>query len=84
MSNIKKSIKYVAEMENGEFLFTMYDNTGYSAFSVEDFADANFYESPDDPILESELSKINNGEIRWDMGDKRFKRIVKVELSLIR
>lgn len=78
----KKSIRYVVEMENGEYLFTMYDNTGYSAFSVENFADANFYECPDDPVIKSELEKIKSGEIRWEMGSNKFKRVVEVKLVL--
>lgn len=78
----KISIKYVAEMDNGEYLFTMYDNTGYSAFTVLDFAEANFYDSPDDELLFQTLGDIKSGKIRLDMGSGVLKRVVKVEMRI--
>jgi hypothetical protein len=80
----KTSIRYVAEMENGEYLFTMYDDTGYSALTVLDFADANLYETEDDEILFNELRDIKSGKIKMDkdMGCEDFKRVVKVEMKL--
>lgn len=77
---IKLSIRYVAEMANGEYLFTMYDNTGYSAFTVEDFAEANFYESSDD--VEYDLKNIQSGKYRFEIGSSELKRMVKVEMKV--
>lgn len=77
---IKLSIRYVAEMKNGEYLFTMHDNTGYSAFTVEDFADANLYESMED--VEYELENIKSGKYRFEMGSPELKRMVKVEMKV--
>lgn len=77
---IKLSIRYVAEMANGEYLFTMYDNTGYSAFSVKDFAEANLYESLEG--VEYDLKNIESGKYRFEMGSSEFIRMVKVEMKI--
>lgn len=79
---VKLSVRYIAEMANGEYLFTMYDDTGYSAFTVMDFADANFYESPYDSFLVDDLKNIQSGKYRFEMGSPEFKRVVKVEMKI--